>query len=160
METIDAVVGVLERNPVLVTSMMREMREDVTKRRPASEGWSAHEHACHLANVDRMMIDRLDQVLAEPEPTIVPYDPARDESSDTFLSMDLDAALKRYQRDRTVLMGRLRGLSPGDWQRTAKHGDYNHYSVYVMFRHLAMHDLFHAYRIEELLLQKDWPSSY
>jgi hypothetical protein len=25
-----------------------------------------------------------------------------------------------------------------------------------MFRHLALHDLFHAYRIEELLLKRDW----
>jgi len=26
-----------------------------------------------------------------------------------------------------------------------------------MFRHLAFHDFFHAYRIEELLLRRDWP---
>jgi hypothetical protein len=25
-----------------------------------------------------------------------------------------------------------------------------------MFRHLALHDFFHAYRIEELLLRKEW----
>jgi hypothetical protein len=27
-----------------------------------------------------------------------------------------------------------------------------------MFRHLALHDFHHAYRIEELLLRKDWPA--
>ena len=27
-----------------------------------------------------------------------------------------------------------------------------------MFRHLALHDFDHAYRIEELLLRKDWPA--
>jgi len=30
--------------------------------------------------------------------------------------------------------------------------------VFTMFRHLALHDFFHAYRIEELLLRKDWPA--
>jgi hypothetical protein len=25
-----------------------------------------------------------------------------------------------------------------------------------MFRHLALHDFLHAYRIEELLLHRDW----
>ena len=25
-----------------------------------------------------------------------------------------------------------------------------------MFRHLALHDFLHAYRIEELLLRRDW----
>jgi hypothetical protein len=27
--------------------------------------------------------------------------------------------------------------------------------VFIMFRHLALHDFLHAYRIEELLLQKN-----
>jgi hypothetical protein len=27
-----------------------------------------------------------------------------------------------------------------------------------MFRHLALHDFHHAYRIEELLFRKDWPA--
>ncbi len=43
-----------------------------------------------------------------------------------------------------------------DWQRTAEHKEYTHYAVFIMFRHLAMHDMFHAYRIEELLLKNDW----
>ena len=45
-----------------------------------------------------------------------------------------------------------------DWMRTAQHDEYNSYSVFTMFRHLALHDFHHAYRIEELLLRKDWPA--
>jgi hypothetical protein len=48
------------------------------------------------------------------------------------------------------------GLSAREWNRTAEHGEYSHYSVFIMFRHLALHDFFHAYRIEELLLKKEW----
>ena len=33
---------------------------------------------------------------------------------------------------------------------------YSHCSVFIRFRHLASHDFFHAYRIEELLLKKEW----
>jgi hypothetical protein len=40
------------------------------------------------------------------------------------------------------------------WQRKAEHGEYSHYSVLIMSRHLAFHDFFHAYRIEELPLRK------
>lgn len=32
----------------------------------------------------------------------------------------------------------------------------NPYSVFIMFRHLALHDFLHAYRIEELLLRPVW----
>ena len=45
-----------------------------------------------------------------------------------------------------------------DWTRTARHDEYNSYSILTMFRHLALHDFHHAYRIEELLLRKDWPA--
>jgi len=66
----------------------------------------------------------------------------------------LQNALSLYRVD----VAKLRALRPGDWARTARHEEYNSYSVFAMFRHLALHDFFHAYRIEELLLRKDWPA--
>jgi hypothetical protein len=44
--------------------------------------------------------------------------------------------------------------------RTAEHGEYSHYSIFIMFRHLALHDLFDAYRIEELLLKREWTAEW
>jgi hypothetical protein len=70
--------------------------------------------------------------------------------------MDLEPALDAYVSDRRHLVASLRRLSPRDWSRTAEHGEYSHYSVFIMFRHVALHDFLHAYRIEELLLKKDW----
>jgi hypothetical protein len=73
--------------------------------------------------------------------------------------MDLEDALRRYIEQRKRLVLRVRGLSPRDWERTAEHPQYSHYSMTIMLRHLALHDLFHAYRIEELLLKKDWDAA-
>jgi hypothetical protein len=70
--------------------------------------------------------------------------------------MDLDESLERFVADRARLVARLEELSPADWARTAEHGEYRAYSVFIMFRHLALHDFLHAYRIEELLLRRDW----
>jgi hypothetical protein len=64
--------------------------------------------------------------------------------------------MDRFVRDRQEMVARLRELSPSQWGVTAEHGEYSHYSVFIMFRHLAMHDLYHAYRIEERLLYKPW----
>jgi len=72
------------------------------------------------------------------------------------LQMDLESALERYVEDRRALVTRLRALPADAWLRMASHGEYSHYSVYIMFRHVALHDLFHAYRIEELLLRLEW----
>ena len=156
METATAVIEALARAPGLVIPLVREVPQALLKRRPAPNRWSAHEHACHLSRVDRLYLDRLDQMLSDPRPVITPYDPGRDEADDVFLRMDLEACLERYVEDRRELVGRLQALPSAAWGLTAEHGEYSHYSVFIMFRHVALHDLFHAYRIEELLLKKEW----
>jgi uncharacterized damage-inducible protein DinB len=140
----------------VVIPLVREVPEQVLKRRPAPGKWSAHEHACHLAHVHQLFFDRLEVMLESPEPVIAPYDPGEHDADDLLLTMDLDDALNRFAADRVRLVERLRQLSPSEWTRAAEHGEYSHYSVFIMFRHLALHDFFHAYRIEELLLKKIW----
>ena len=156
MDTTTAIIDALERAPGIVIPLVREVPSDLLKRRPAPRKWSAHEHACHLAHVHQLFCDRLDLMLASPAPVITPYDPGQSDPNDLLLRMDLDNSLRRFAEDRGRLIERLRGLSREKWNRTAEHGEYGHYSVFIMFRHLALHDFLHAYRIEELLLKKEW----
>jgi hypothetical protein len=156
----DAVVDALERAPRLVIPLVREVPRPLRKRRPPSGKWSAHEHACHLAEVHGLFFNRLELILASPRPIITPYDPGTSDPPDALLAKDLDQALAAYETDRQRLVARLRELRPADWARTAEHGEYSHYSVMIMFRHLALHDFFHAYRIEELLLAREWAEDW
>ena len=151
------IIAALERAPGFVISMVRQADPSVRKRRPPSGKWSMHEHACHLAAVDPRFVQRLDLMLSQANPAIKSYDPGRDDPEDALLKVDLDAALDGFARGREALVARLRALRPDDWVRTGQHDEYNSYSVFTMFRHLALHDFFHAYRIEELLLRRDWP---
>jgi len=156
MDSTQAVIDSLERAPDIVVPLVREVPIEVLRRRPAPKKWSAHEHACHLALVHWLFFDRLDEMLASPAPVITPYDPGQNDPDDRLLKMDLDDSLEQYVEDRRRLVDRLRRLSPEEWSRKAEHGEYSHYSVFIMFRHLALHDFLHAYRIEELLLKKEW----
>jgi hypothetical protein len=155
MESIPAVIDALERAPGLVVPLVREVPGPLLKRRPKPGKWSAHEHACHLAVVHGVFFQRLDQMLASPAPVITPYDPGT-QDPDALLRLDLEESLGSFSRDRKRLVARLRALSAAEWQKTAEHAEYSHYSVFIMFRHLALHDFFHAYRIEELLLNREW----
>jgi hypothetical protein len=156
MNNAEIIVTALERAPDLVIPLVREVPEPILKRRPRPGKWSAHEHACHLATIHPVMSARLDLMLTDPRPRIVPYFPSAQEEEGALLNVDLDEAMERFSDDRRRLVERLNALSVEEWQRTAEHGEYTHYSVFIMFRHLAMHDMFHAYRIEELLLKNDW----
>jgi DinB family protein len=148
------VIDALERAPAIVVPLIREMPPQLMKLRLREGRWSVHEHACHLAVVHALFFERLDLMLASPAPVIALYDPA-DAPDDALMRLDLDRSLRAYVRDRKRLVARLRKLSPRDWRRTADHEEYGHYSVFIMFRHLALHDFLHAYRIEAQVLSRE-----
>jgi uncharacterized damage-inducible protein DinB len=144
----------LARAPSLVIDLVNDVPPEKLKRRPMPSKWSAHEHACHLAVVQPLFMNRLGLMLREPSPAIRPYNPADDDAEDALLAVDLAEAMVRYRSERAEMVSRLQELTPSQWQISALHPEYNRYSIFIMFRHLALHDLYHAYRIEERLLER------
>lgn len=136
--------------------MIREVPARILKRRPSAAKWSAYEHACHLSQSDYSFRARLDLILSTDHPLIETIHNSAEDEAGALLEIDLDESLERYIRERASLVERLRQLSTEEWQKTAEHEAFDHYSVFIMFRHLFNHEMLHAYRIEELLLRKDW----
>lgn len=156
MSDTTSLIAALENAPGVIIPLIREVPTQYLKRRPSPAKWSAYEHACHLAGSDAPFLARLDLMLSTPSPFIASISPSPEEESGALLSLDLDEALDQYVRERDSLVKRLKELSVEDWHRTAEHEAFGHYSVWIMFRHLLTHEMLHAYRIEELLLKKDW----
>ena len=156
LDSVEAIIANLENAPKILLPLVKEVPEQYLKRRPRPEKWSAHEHAVHLAEVHPLFFKRLDLMLNKENPEIKSYLPGKDDEEGALLEKDLDESLEKFASDRKVLVEKLKSLSPADWRRTAKHEEYDSYSIFIMFRHLALHDNLHAYRIEEILLKKDW----
>ena len=95
-------------------------------------------------------------ILSTPATYIKTIENSPEDEAGALLDIDLDERLDVYVRERIALVERLKKLSPDEWRKTAEHEAFDHYSVFIMFRHLLNHEMLHAYRIEELLLKKDW----
>ena len=149
-------IAALETAPGVIIPLIREVPSHILKRRPSPQKWSAYEHAVHLSQSDASFLARLDLILSEPEPYIESILNSPEDEAGAMLEVDLDQSLERYVRERAALVERLKKLSPDEWQKTAVHEAFDHYSVFIMFRHLLNHEMLHSYRIEELLLKKDW----
>lgn len=149
-------IAALAGAPEIIIGLVREVPPQYLKRRPSPNKWSAHEHACHLTTGHAPYLARLELMLSHPHPRITPMSPSQEEESGALLNVDLDEALALYVRERAQLVERLRQLSDADWQKTAEHESFTHYSVWIMFRQTLLHEMQHAYRIEELRLKKDW----
>jgi uncharacterized damage-inducible protein DinB len=156
MTDTQTLIASLAGAPKIIIRLVREVPPENLKRRPSPDKWSAHEHACHLSNVDTAYLARLELMLSDPAPYIKSMSPSPEEETGALLSVDLDEALDQYERERARLVMRLKELTVEDWQRTAEHEEFSHYSVLIMFRQLLLHEMLHAFRIEDLLLKKDW----
>ena len=157
MRTPAEVMAQLARGPDTLRAVVADVPAADLKRRPAPARWSAHEHACHLALMEPLWAARAERILAEDVPTIVSYEPDADEPPDRLLRMDLGAALDAYEDARRRLLLRLEALTPADWERRAVHTTHARYSLFLMCRHAALHDMLHIYRVEESVLGTHWP---
>lgn len=151
-----SLIAALASAPGVIIPLIREVPPHILKRRPSPVKWSAYEHAIHLSQSDVAFRARLDLILSTPEPVIKTIENSPEDEAGAMLEVDLDESLDRYVRERASLVERLKRLSPDEWQKTAVHEAFDHYSVFIMFRHLFNHEMLHAYRIEELLLKNDW----
>ena len=156
MSNTTTLISALESAPGVIIPLIREVPPQILKRRPSPAKWSAYEHACHLSQSDASFRARLDLILSTTEPFIKSIENSPEDEGGALLEIDLDESLARYVRERASLIERLKKLSPEEWQKTAEHEAFDHYSVWIMFRHVLNHEMLHAYRIEELLLKKDW----
>jgi len=150
------VISALEAAPGVIIPLIREVPPLILKRRPSAAKWSAYEHAVHLSQSDVAFRARLDLILSTPEPIIKTIENSAEDEAGAMLDVDLDESLDRYVRERASLVERLKQLSHDEWHKTAVHEAFDHYSVFIMFRHVLNHEMLHSYRIEELLLKKDW----
>lgn len=149
-------ISALATAPGVIIPLIREVPPNILKRRPAPAKWSAYEHAIHLSQSDVAFRERLDLILSTPEPFIKTIENSAEDEEGAMLEIDLDESLDRYVHERAALVERLQKLSPDEWQKSAVHEAFDHYSVFIMFRHLLNHEMLHSYRIEELLLKNDW----
>ena len=156
MYTPNDVIERLARGPALLDGLLESVPAEDLKRRPAPGRWSAHENACHVAVMEPMWAERLERILTEDNPRIISYEPA-DDDPDRLLRMDLQETMAGFAEQRGRFVARLRELPGTAWDRPATHTAHARYSVFLMCRHMTMHDGLHGYRIEESALGSNWP---
>lgn len=146
----------LRRTPHVLSAFVRSIPADKFDLRRGEGFWTIAEHASHLAQVQPMLLERFQRFLAEDHPEFVPYIPGDDKDEPvTPARMDMETALEQFAHLRRKMTALLESADDIAWQRTGTHPEYELYSLYLLARHVLMHDYWHMYRIEELWLTRD-----
>ena len=117
--------------------------------------WTVAEHISHLAQVQPMLLERVLRFMREDQPAFTPYIPGENEADDRPPAVEMPAALEAFNRCREKQVALLETADDLTWQKAGSHPEYTLYSLYILARHILMHDHWHMYRMEELWLTQD-----
>jgi hypothetical protein len=148
----------MRRTPPILTAMVDTIPERKLDLRRGEGFWTVAEHVSHLAQVQPMLLERMERFISEAHPVFVPYIPGEEGAEpETPSRMEMAVALDQFGDDRKRQIALLETVveDPGIWQRTATHPEYEAYTLYILTRHVLMHDHWHMYRMEELWLTRD-----
>ncbi|MEO6094398.1 MAG: DinB family protein [Fibrobacteria bacterium] len=152
---LDAILATLKNGPGMLQGLMAVVPEPMRRLHRIPGKWCIHAHACHIVDVQPMLIGRLRRFLDDPHPVFVPYIPDGESGEAPLLAMDLRERLAAFPALRAEMVELIRSAPASFWEGRAEHPEYADYSPAILARHIMMHDHLHMYRIEELWLTRD-----
>jgi DinB superfamily len=109
--------------------------------------WSLKELVCHIRRMEEIFGERLNRMLTEDNPPVVPYTPDGDAGFADITRQPTEGVLEDYLREREALCRRLESLPPADWHRKARHPEFEHYDVHFQTEYMAHHEAHHIYQL-------------
>lgn len=156
MQDIPDLLESLRRAPSILSSFVRSIPENRLDLRRGEGFWTVAEHFSHLAQVQPMLLGRFERFMNEDHPEFVPFIPSGgNQEPETPARMSIEDALGQFADYRARQLMLLDSAAETTWKKTASHPEYDQYSLYILARHVLMHDHWHMYRMEELWLTKD-----
>lgn len=146
----------LKQTPDILSAFIASIPAAKLDLRRGEGFWTIAEHVSHLAQVQAMMLGRLQRFMTEDHPEFIPYIPGREQEEPALPPrMEMTEALAQFTASRKKQLTLLESADASTWQKTATHPEYELYSLYIVAQHILLHDYWHMYRMEELWLTRD-----
>lgn len=121
--------------------------EDSLAERTIPGKWSLKEIVCHLWRVQEVFEGRIEAMLTQANPSIVPYSPDQDSEFGEKLQSQAAELVEGFLAEREQLVTLLASLSASDWRRSGSHPEYPHYDVQFQVEYMTYHEAHHIYQM-------------
>jgi DinB superfamily len=143
-------VALLEKTPLLLETLLRDVPLGLCEWKPAPDRWSIAEVLAHLADLEQVYGARVRRLLAEDTPALQRYDQAGASAAGDYSRGSAVEHLTRFTATRRGIAALLRTLPASVGERTAKHSELGTITLSQMLHEWASHDLGHLRQIAEL----------
>ena len=140
----------LEKTPILIETMLRDLPEELLRWKPAPERWSIAEVLGHLGDMEMVYADRTRRIVTEESPTLEKYDAAGTVVIGDYVRGLASENLAFFIKTRRSTVILLRSIPADSGEREATHSELGHITLHQMLSEWASHDLGHLRQIAEL----------
>lgn len=134
-------LGTMAEMPKLVSRSFREPRS------LSGEGWTPHEVAAHLADVEVALGWRIREVLAEDRPLLQPFDQEEWAANLFYGERELATSLATYAANRQSNIELLRAAGDAGLDRGYRHPGFGDGPLRTLIQHISDHDIAHLRQI-------------
>lgn len=152
--SIQPAVSLLEKTPILIETMLRDLPDDLLNWKPAADRWSIGEVLGHLGDIEMVYADRTRRMVTEEGPSLPKYDAAATVVSGDYVRGSAMQNLAFFLKLRRATIVLLRSISPDSGVREATHSELGRITLHEMLSEWASHDLGHIRQIAELYRAK------
>jgi hypothetical protein len=158
MELIDVVrrshVSLMNRTVLILGHILQsESRERLTTLTDGPDGWTVSEVVCHLRDFDEIFLARARRIVAEDNPTLIPFDEAEMARERDYRSQDPYTAFETLAEHRRTFAEFYKALTPEQWERSGIHPEYGDFNVTRTLLQVGHHDVNHLEQITRILTQ-------
>jgi DinB superfamily len=144
---IHAPVSLLEKTPVLLEILLRDVPEEVLVWKPAAERWSIAEVLDHLVMIEKLYGERAHRIVTEDHPTLTKYVAPPDLAMQTRM---VRQSPEEFGTLRRALVTFLHSIPASSAERSGQHVELGRITLSEMLHELANHDLGHLRQIAEI----------
>lgn len=142
-------LSMLSTTPARWENLVRNLPEDLLRRKPDPQNWSALECLQHLLDVERIFHHRIQSFLDGRD--FESFDP--DVHPPTATAATPQAMSAEFTRLREKGLAAVRSLSDSDLDRRVRHQELGPVTLREMLYEWSGHDLMHTVQAEEALMQ-------
>jgi hypothetical protein len=143
-------VALLEKTPLLLETLLRDMPLGLCEWKPAPDRWSIAEVLAHLADLEQVYGERVGRMLAEDTPALQRYDQAGASAAGDYSRGSAAQHLARFAAARHGTVALLKSVPASAGERSARHSELGAITLSQMLHEWASHDLGHLRQIAEL----------
>jgi hypothetical protein len=140
----------LEKTPILLETMLRDVPPAVLRWKPSAERWSITEVLGHLSDIETVYADRTRRMVTEDTPALEKFDAAGTVVAGDYAPGTAMGNLAFFVKMRRSTIILLRSIPADAADREAVHAELGSITLHQMLSEWASHDLGHLRQIAEL----------